>query len=223
MRHFLEELNELQRRLLDMGDLVEAAIQHSVLCLTERDAGLAQDVLQNETRINRMEIENDDLAVRLLALHQPMARDLRFLTSAIKINNDLERMGDLAVNIVERSLALMEEPPLQPLADIPQLAKLVQSMVDKSLDSFVERDRELARAVLRADDAVDDLRDRIYQKMTDLMQKDSGAVLRALNLIFVARNLERIADHATNIAEDVVFLVEGIDVRHHAELRELFD
>lgn len=223
MRHFLEELNELQRLLLDMGDLVEAAIQHSVLCLTERDAGLAQEVLQNETRINRMEIENDDLAVRLLALHQPMARDLRFLTSAIKINNDLERMGDLAVNIVERSLALMEEPPLQPLVDIPQLAKLVQSMVDKSLDSFVERDRELARAVLRADDAVDDLRDRIYQKMTDLMQNDSGAVLRALNLIFVARNLERIADHATNIAEDVVFLVEGIDVRHHAESRDLLE
>jgi phosphate transport system protein len=216
MRHFLEELEELQGRLLEMGGLVESAIYNSVLALTERSEARARQVLNNEARINQMEIAIDDCAVRLLALQQPMARDLRFLTAAIKINSDLERMGDLAVNIVERALSLMRQPPVKPLIDIPKLAQLAESMVHKSLDSFVRRDAELARQVLLSDDAVDELRDAIYEELVSFMERDPSTVSRSLDLIFVARNLERVADHATNIAEDVVFLVQGVDVRHHA-------
>jgi phosphate transport system protein len=219
MRHFIEELEELQGRLLEMAGLVESAVHRSVSSLTERDEEMAREVLRNEARINQMEIEIDDLAVRLLALHQPMASDLRFLTAAIKINSDLERMGDLAVNIVERSLSLMRQTPINPLVDVPQLARLVKSMVRKSLDAFVKRDPELAREVLLSDDAVDDLRDAMYQELIRFMQNDPSMIPRALDLIFVARNLERIADHATNIAEDVLFLVQGVDVRHHAEVQ----
>ncbi len=220
MRHFVEELEELQRRLLEMAGLVEAAIHDSVLSLAEQDEERAQQVLQNEARINQMEIEIDDLATGLLALQQPMAKDLRFLTAAIKINNDLERMGDLAVNIVERALSLLRQPPVKPLIDIPKMTRLAESMVRQSLDSFVKRDAGLARGVLLSDDAVDDLRDSIYQELISYMEKDPTTISRALDLLFIARNLERIADHATNIAEDVLFLVQGIDVRHHAEVRE---
>jgi phosphate transport system protein len=220
LRHFIEELNELQNSLLEMAGLVESAIHTSVLSLVERDESAAQEVLRNEARINQMEIRIDDFAVGLLALQQPMARDLRFLTAAIKINSDLERMGDLAVNIVERALSLMHQQPVKPLIDVPRMAKLVESMVRRSLDAFVKRDPELARAVLLSDDAVDDLRDAIYQELISFMQRDPSTISPSLDLIFVARNLERIADHATNIAEDVLFLVQGVDVRHHSEARE---
>jgi phosphate transport system protein len=220
VRHFIEELQELRGKLLEMAGLVEAAIHKSVLSLVERDEAEAQDVLRNEARINQMEIEIDDLAVGLLALYQPMATDLRFLTAAIKINSDLERMGDLAVNIVERALSLMHQAPVKPLIDIPRMAKLAESMVRKSLDAFVKSDAELARAVLPSDDAVDDLRDNIYEELKTFMARDPSTISRALDLIFVARNLERIADHATNIAEDVLFLVQGVDVRHHTEARQ---
>ena len=220
MRHFLAELEELQQRLLEMGGLVESAISNSVLALSERSEAHALQVLTREARINQMEIEIDDFAVSLLALQQPMARDLRFLTVAIKINSDLERMGDLAVNIVQRALSLMRQPLVKPLIDIPQLARLAESMVHKSLDAFVRRDAELAREVLLSDDAVDDLRDAIYDELVNFMERDPSTVSRSLDLIFIARNLERIADHATNIAEDVVFLVQGVDVRHHAETQQ---
>ncbi len=219
MRHFIEELDELQKKLLEMGGLVESGIHNSVLSLIDHNESLAQDVLRNEARINQMEIEVDDFAVGLMALYQPMARDLRFLTAAIKINADLERMGDLAVNIVERALSLMYQPPVKPLIDIPQMAKQVESMVRRSLDAFVKRDPELARAVLLSDDAVDELRDAIYRELIGFMERDSRTVSRAVDLMFVARNLERIADHSTNIAEDVLYLVQGVDVRHHAEAR----
>jgi phosphate transport system protein len=221
VRHFIEELDELQGKLLEMAGLVEEAIHKSVLSLSERDESEAQDVLRNEARINQLELEIDDFAVGLLALQQPMARDLRFLTAAIKINSDLERMGDLAVNIVERSLSLIHQPQVKPLIDIPRMAKLVESMVRRSLDSFVKRDPDLARGVLLSDDAVDDLRDGIYEELIAFMQRDPATISRALDLIFVSRNLERIADHATNIAEDVLFLIQGVDVRHHAEARNL--
>lgn len=217
MRHFEEELDELKNRLLEMSGLVESAVYRSVLVLTEGDSEQAQEVLRNERRINQMEIEIDDAATRLLALQQPMAVDLRFLTAAIKINNDLERMGDLAVNIVERALSLMQQPTVKPLIDIPHMGKLVESMVRKSLDAFVRKDPELARTVLASDDAVDDLRDTVYQELIYTMQKEPSSTPQCVNLMFVARNLERIADHATNIAEDVLFLVQGVDVRHHAE------
>ncbi|MGO8819018.1 MAG: phosphate signaling complex protein PhoU [Terriglobia bacterium] len=220
MRHFVEELDYLRSRLLEMSALVEDSVFRSILCLTDKEPQQAQRVLQNESEINRMEIEIDDLATRLLALQQPMATDLRLLTSAIKINNDLERMGDLAVNIVERSLSLINEPLMKPLIDIPAMASRVQSMIRKSLDSFVKRDPELARTVLISDDAVDELRDAIYEEVISYMERDPKTVRQGINLIFVARNLERLADHATNIAEDVLFLIQGVDVRHHAETRE---
>jgi phosphate transport system protein len=219
LRHFLEELEDLQKKLLEMGGLVEFAIRQSVHALVDRDEAAAQDVLRSEARINQMEIEIDDFAVRLLARHQPMAKDLRFLTAAIKINSDLERMGDLAVNIVERALSLIRQPPVKPLIDIPQMSKLVDSMVRNCLDAFVKRDGQMARGVLLSDDAVDDLRDAIYEELVGFMKRDPSTISRSLDLIFVARNLERIADHATNIAEDVLFLAQGIDVRHHAESR----
>ncbi len=220
LRHFVLELEELQARLLEMGGLVEAAIHDSVVALTERSQARAQQVLQSEARINRLQIEIDDFAIRLLALHQPMAGDLRFLTAAIKINSDLERMGDLAVNIAERALSLMTAPPVNPLIDIPRMATLVESMVHRSLEAFVKRDPQLARGVLPADDEVDALRDSIFRELVGFMQRDSSTIGPGLDLILVSRNLERIADHATNIAEDVVFLIQGIDVRHHAEIRE---
>lgn len=217
MRHFTEELEELRKELLTMAGLVELAVHQSVLSLTQRDQDRAQQVLVSEARINQLEIRIDELATRLLALHQPMARDLRFLTAAIKINNDLERMGDLAVNIVERSLSLISHPPVKPMIDIPRMAQLTESMVRNSLDSFVKSDAELARRVLVSDDAVDNLRDSITKELIGFMERDPSTVSRALDLILVARNLERIADHATNIAEDVLFLIQGVDVRHHAE------
>ena len=220
LRHFVQELEELQSRLLEMGGLVEAAIHDSMVALAERSQSSAQLVFESEARINRLQIEIDDFAIRLLALHQPMAGDLRFLTAAIKINSDLERMGDLAVNIAERALSLMRVPPVKPLVDIPRMANLAESMVHRSLEAFVKRDAQIARGVLPADDEVDELRDSISQELVAFMQRDASAVRPALDLILVSRNLERIADHATNIAEDVVFLTQGVDVRHHAELRE---
>ena len=220
MRHFVEELDYLRSRLLEMSGLVEDSVHRSVLALTDKDPQQAQKVLQNEAEINRMEIEIDDLATRLLALQQPMATDLRFITAAIKINNDLERMGDLAVNIIERALSLLNEPLIKPLVDIPLMAERVQAMIRKSLDSFVKKDAELARSVLISDDEVDELCGSVYEEMINYMEHDSKVVRQAVNLMFVARNLERLADHATNIAEDVLFLVEGVDVRHHAETRE---
>jgi phosphate transport system protein len=218
MRHFDELLDQLRDRLLEMSGLVESAIYRSVSCLAERNADLAHEVLQDEGRINQLEVQIDDMATRLIALEQPVATDLRLITAATKINVDLERMGDLAVNIVERSLSLMHEPLAPPLVDIPHLAHLVESMVRKALDAFVKRDASLARSVLLSDDAVDELRDSIYGELIDQMQRDPSTVHQSVDLMFVARNLERIADHATNIAEDVLFLIEGIDVRHHAEV-----
>jgi phosphate transport system protein len=214
-RPFLAELDELQLRLLQMGGLVEFAIHRSIRSLIERDASFAQQVWDNEKRINAMEIEIDELATRILALHQPVARDLRFLTAAIKINSDLERMGDLAINIIQRSISLVNRPPVKPLIDIPLMSKLVESMVRRSLDAFVKRDADLAREVLLADDEVDELKNTVYRELIGFMETDQAGIHPAVDLIFIAHSLERIGDHATNVAEDVLFLVNGIDVRHH--------
>jgi len=217
VRLFTIELEELNQKLLQMGGLVESAIHRSVLSLIDQNKELAEEVIRDEPRINRMEMEIDGLATRLLALRQPVARDLRLLTAALKINTDLERIGDLAVHVAERSLSLMHHPLVRPMTDIPKMASLVQSMLLKCLDAFVRGDADLAHTVLLADDEVDNLRDGVYAELMDTMRRDSSVVSAAIDLIFVARNLERIGDHATNIAEDVVFLVKGIDVRHHAE------
>jgi phosphate transport system protein len=217
VRHFEEELEGLKTKLLEMSGLVETAVNRSVSAVVEGSREQAQEVLVNESRVNRMEIEIDDMVTSLLALQQPMATDLRFLTAATRINTDLERMGDQAVNIAQRALSLLEKPPVKPLIDIPHMARLVESMVGKSLDAFVRKDQELARGVLVSDDAVDDLRDGIYQELIRSMQDDPQSIPQYVDLMFVARNLERIADHATNIGEDVLYLVQGVDVRHHAE------
>jgi phosphate transport system protein len=220
MRHFEEELNELRRRLLEMSGLVESSIYRAVSALVNKDESQITLVLQNESRINQMEIEIDDAATGLLVLEQPVASDLRFITSAIKINNDLERMGDAAVRIAERAVSLMHEPALHSLVDVAHMAGLAQEMVRKCLDAFVKKDSALARSVLMSDDAVDDLRDANYEKLVEYMEQHPSAVRPCLSLFAVVRGLERIADHATNIAEDVLFLVEGVDVRHHAEARQ---
>ena len=213
-RPFLAELDELQQRLLSMGGLVEFAIHRSIRALIDRDDALSQQVWENERRINEMEIEIDEQATRILALHQPVARDLRFLTAAIKINSDLERMGDLAVNIVQRAVSLARRPPVKPLIDVPHMSRLVESMVHRSLDAFVKRDPDMAQAVLASDDEVDDLKNSVYAELVCFMEQDQTAVRPAVDLMFIAHNLERIADHATNVAEDVLFLVNGVDVRH---------
>jgi phosphate transport system protein len=220
MLHFREELDELQRRLLEMAGLVESAIHQSILALVQRDEQAAKEVLWKEAQINQKDLEIDEFATRLLALYQPMARDMRFLTAVIKMNGDLERMGDLAVNITERALSLMQEAPVKPLIDIPRMANLAEAMVRNSLDALVTRDEALARSVLVSDDEVDHLKEAVYKELVTFMQEDTTTIPRAVDLMFIAHNLERIADHATNIAEDVVFLMKGVDVRHHAEQRQ---
>ena len=217
MRQFTVELEELNRKLLDMGSAVETAIHRSVQALVDQNRELAEQVIRDEPQINTRQMEIDGFVTRLFALRQPVARDLRFLTSVLKINTDLERMGDLARHIAQRSLSLMHHPLAQSLVDIPRMASLVQAMVLKSLSAFVEGDEQLARSVPPLDDEVDALRDSVYERLLSVMQNDPTQVPAAVDLIFVARHLERIGDHATNIAEDVVFLVKGVDVRHHAE------
>ena len=198
-----------------MGGLVESAIASSLLWLTEGKEPPPQELWKVEDRINQLNIEIDEAAVRLTALHQPVARDLRFLTAAIKINSDLERMGDLVVNVAERISSLAHSSPPAPGIDIPRMSNLVQTMVRRSLDAFVQRDEEMARAVLISDDEVDELKDTVYRELLAKADRGEYPVRAAFDLIFVAHNLERIADHATNIAEDVLFLVKGVDVRHH--------
>jgi phosphate transport system protein len=219
VRHFEQELEELKAKLLEMSALVERAVYLSVQGVVEKNAELAEQVLRNEARVNQLEIEIDDMAISLLALQAPLAADLRLVTAAIKINNDLERMGDLSVSIAQAAQALVREPVIRPAIDIPHIAGLAQGMVRKALDSFVQRDPELARSVLASDDAVDNLRTASYHELISFMEKNPQQVSQALYLLSTVRNLERIADHATNIAEDVLFLVKGIDVRHHNEQR----
>jgi phosphate transport system protein len=217
MRHFAEELEELNQALLEMGGLVESSIHTSVQALVENDDRMARRVVEDEMLINRMELDIDARVTRLLALNQPVAGDLRLLVMCLKINTDLERMGDLAVNVAERAISLnkLAAPLGQPLREMPRMASMVEDMLHRTLDAFVRRDAEQASAILPADDDVDSLRDGVYHELIATMRRDPALVEPAIHLMFVARSLERIADHATNIAEDVIYLVKGIDVRHH--------
>ncbi|MDQ6666566.1 MAG: phosphate signaling complex protein PhoU [Acidobacteriota bacterium] len=219
MRHFIQELDRLKNKLLEMSSLVESAVYRSVTAVVEKDEALANEVFRTESRINQMQIEIDGLCIDLLVLQHPVAADLRLTTAVLKINTDLERMGDLAVSIAKRAVSLIREPVIKPMIDIPHVAALVQSMVRKSLDAFVTRDADLARSVLASDDAVDSLRTASYHELISFMEEDPKNIRQAIDLLSVVRNLERIADHSTNIAEDVLFLTQGIDVRHHAEAR----
>jgi phosphate transport system protein len=219
LRHFEQELEKLKAKLLEMSALVESAIYRSVQGVVEKNEELAQQVLRNEARDNQLEIEIDDMAIGLLALQAPLAVDLRLITAAIKINNDLERMGDLSASIAQSALALIREPVIRPMIDIPHIAGLAQSMVRKALDAFVNRDADMARSVLASDDAVDNMRTASFHELMSFMEKNPQQIPQALWLLSVIRNLERVADHATNIAEDVLYMVKGIDVRHHNEER----
>lgn len=216
--HFEEELAALKQRLLHMGALVEGQTYKALVALMERRAELADEVIKADKQVNDLQIEIDDRCIKILALQQPMATDLRLITSAMKMGADLERIGDQAVNIAETAIKLLAHPPLKPVIDIAEMAETAQKMTKDALDAFVRRDAALARAVLERDDRVDNLKDRVFRLLLTYMMADPGTIERALGLILISRNLERIADHATNVAEDVIFLVEAKDVRHrHAE------
>jgi phosphate transport system protein len=213
--HFEDELQQLKNRLLEMGALVEDRVHRAVHALIDRRQEEAELVIASDREINDLHIEIDDRCLKLLATQTPLAVDLRLITSAMKINSDLERIGDQAVNVAENVVKILPHPPLKPLIDIPRMAEIAERMTKDALDSFVRRDPELARDVLRRDDAVDQLKDQVFRELLTYMMADPGTIQRALCLILISRNLERVADHATNIAEDVIFLVEARDVRHH--------
>ncbi len=213
--HFEEELQALKNRLLTMGALVEERVHRAVRALIDRRLDEAEAVIAADKEVNDLQIDIDDRCLKLLATQSPLAIDLRLITAAMKINADLERIGDQAVNIAENVIKLLPQPPLKPLIDIPRMAELAQQMTRDALDAFVKKDPALARDVLRRDDEVDNLKDQVFRELLTYMMADPGTIQRALSLILISRNIERIADHATNIAEDVIFLVEAKDVRHH--------
>lgn len=213
-KSFDKELKELKEKLLYEGSLVERAIRDAIKALLERDSALAEKVISDDDVVNAKEVEIDEFCLKLFALRQPAARDLRFITTAIKINYDLERIGDMAVNVCERVLELNQEPQLKPYIDLPKMAETVQLMVKESLDAFVKEDVELAWKVTRDDEIVDHLHDQIFRELLTYMMQDFKAVSRATRLLFISKYLERIADHAVNIAELVIFMVEGKIVRH---------
>jgi len=215
-RHFQEELEQLKTRLLEMGGLAEEQVRLAVKALTERDRELVALALNGDEPINRLHIEIDGRCFTLLALHQPMDVDLRAIVAAVKINTDLERVGDLAINIAEAARRYAQHAPVKKLIDIPRMANIAQNMLRDSLDAFVRRDTELAQRVLSEDDKLDDLKTQIFRELLTYMLQDPGTIEGALDLILISRHLERIGDHATNIAEDVIFMVSARDVRHHA-------
>jgi phosphate transport system protein len=216
-RPFDEELKSLKEKLLEMASRAEEQIALAVRALKDRQEGLACQVLEREAAINRLDIEVDEMAMKLLALRQPMAADLRFITSAMSIGTDLERIGDLAVNIAERTLDLLKSPQLKPLIDIPRMAELAQAMVRDALNAFVNGDDALAKEVCERDDQVDEINDQVFRELLTYMMQDAGTISRAVDLILVGRHLERIADHATNIGEDVIYMVKGRTIKHHVE------
>jgi phosphate transport system protein len=217
--HFDAELQVLKQRLLNMGALVEERVHEAMQGLIERRPDAAQRIVASDQEVNDLQIEIDERCLRLLALQQPMASDLRLVTAAMKINADLERIGDQAVNIAEQTPRILAHPPLKPMIDLPRMAEIAERMTRESLDSFVRKDAALARAILKRDDEVDQLKDHVFRVLLTYMMADPGTIERALGLILVSRHIERIADHATNIAEDVIFVVEAKDVRHHHEER----
>lgn len=216
-RHFDEELIELKQLLLAMADHAQEMIQLAIESLVQRKESFSEQVFVVEKKVNQMELDIHEEVMRLLALRQPAARDLRLLTSILKINNDLERVADQAVNIAEISLKLMKEPPLKPLIDIPHMAKLAQRMIKNSIDAFVHHDIDKAQEVCTHDDEVDRINDQIFRELLTYMMENPRSITRAVDLILVSRNLERIADHATNIGEEVVFIEQGKTIKHHIQ------
>jgi phosphate transport system protein len=216
-RHFQEELEQLKARLLEMGGLAEDRLRLAVRGLVERDLALVERVLVSDGAINQLHIEIDDRCFKLLALHQPMAVDLRAIVSAVKINTDLERVGDLAVNIAEAAGRYLEHPPVKELIDISRMADIAQRMLRDALDAYVRRDMTLAQDVLNRDDELDLLKTMVFRELLTHMLRDPSTIEPSLDLVLISRHLERVGDHATNVAEDVIFMVSAKDVRHHIE------
>ncbi len=214
--HFQEELETLQHRLLEMGGLAEERVRAAVRGLVTRETSLIAQTMHGDEPVNRLHIEIDTRCFRLLALHQPMATDLRAIVAAVKINTDLERVADLAVNIAEAAERYCRHPPVKRLVDLPRMSDIAQSMLRDALDAYVRRDTRLARDVLNADDALDALKTQVFRELLTYMLQDPATIEPGLDLILISRHLERIGDHATNIAEDVIFMVSAEDVRHHA-------
>ena len=219
-RHFDEELNELKTRLLLMGGRAEAVVHKAIDALKRRDRALAEEIFADDQAIDRLEIEIDERCIRLLALRQPVGQDLRFIISALKIVTDLERVGDHAVNIAQSAIKLSAEPELKPLIDIPRMATIATRMLTEALDAFVRNDAAAARAILTEDDEVDHLKTQIFRELLSYMLEKPESITRALELILVSRNLERVGDLATNVAEEVVFIAEARVVKHHMEERQ---
>jgi phosphate transport system protein len=209
-----EELAHLKEMLVKMAGLVESSIQNSVLSLVERNSDKARSVIEGDTRINALDVQIDEECIRLLALKQPMGKDLRFITTAMKITTDLERIADNAVNIAERALELNEEPLLKPYIDIPRMGRIGQGMVRDTITAFISEDKKLAKDVIMRDDQVDDLNEAVLKELMFIMTQDPTTIFRAVKISYISKYLERIADHATNIAEMVVYLVEGKIIRH---------
>jgi phosphate transport system protein len=217
-RHFDEELKELHKEILKMAEMAQGAIQKSVEALKERDKQKAQDIIDADDKIDELELSIDEKCVDLIARHQPMAGDLRFIATGMKINAELERIADLALDIAQRVLELADKPLLKPLIDIPKLSAVAQNMVGEAIEAFVSRDVELAKKVVLSDSEADRLRNLVQEELIgDYMSKDASAASRAVPLLLIARHLERICDHATNIAEDIIYMVEGKVVKHHPE------
>ena len=216
VRHFQMELEQLKARLLEMGGLAEEQVRLAVRGLVERDRDLIDRVVIGDGALNALHIEIDGRCFTLLALYQPMAVDLRSIVAAVKINTDLERVGDLAVNIAEAARQYVRHPPVKKLIDIPRMATIAQAMLRDALDAFVRRDTALAQRVLDQDDLLDDLKTQIFRELITYMLQDPSTIEPALGLILISRHLERIGDHATNVGEDVIFMVSAKDVRHHA-------
>jgi phosphate transport system protein len=213
-RVFDEELRELKESMLFEGELVQKAVKNAVTALLTRDSDLARKVIEDDDVINTKEVEIDEFCLKLLALRQPAARDLRFIATAIKINYDLERMGDMAVNLCERVLELNLEPQLKPYIDLPKMAEIAQAMVKDSLDAFVKEDPQLAWKVTQDDEKVDQFNEQIFRELLTYMSEDLRTISRATRLLFISKYLERLSDHAVNIAELVIFLVQGKIIRH---------
>jgi phosphate transport system protein len=216
-RQFDEELKTLQEKLLQMASLAQDSIATAIKSLEERNEEYANKVLEQEKEINLLDIEIDELCMKLFALRQPMAVDLRLITASLRISSDLERVGDQSVNIIDRTLELLKVPILKPLIDIPRMASLAENMVRDSITAFVNRDDALARNVCERDDEVDKLNDQIFRELLTYMMQDHTSIKRAVDLILIGRHLERIADHATNISENVIYFVLGKTIKHHCE------
>jgi len=213
-RSYEQQLGHLRTAVLEMGGLVEEQIGQAIKALVERDHALARATIERDHTVNRFDVEIDSLSLKLLALHQPAARDLRLITTALKITTDLERIGDMATHIAERAVELADELPIKPYIDIPRMADLARQMLHRSLDAFVREDTELALSVCASDDAIDHLHEQLFRELVSFMVEDPKTVSRAMRLLFVSKYLERVGDHATNIAEMVIFMVKGRQIRH---------